>query len=269
MDKKAIKILFNTYWSSTGWKPEKDQVTPPGDLEYARRAGVMFDPIRLSHDDVVRRAIDVRSRIEPRAVAAAFLASLSTRRLDLRSAAGSFSVLRHFPEHEHGNRRSRCPTCGGHDRPDEDVDVNMNVLNFERLKWGGVRHEDPIYATFDLERFPDLDTPPPTDADLAILHDLVRAIGAVPPNTTAPQLQGKLGGILPSNKAELGPISDLAALSIAATAAPSSGSQRGASVRLSLHPCSREDDHCDGSAFVWFSTRRFRPSLSPSLFARR
>ncbi len=200
MDKRAIEILFKTYWSATGWRPEEQQITPPGDLDHAKRVEVMFDPIRLSHGDIVRRAIDVRSRIEPHAVAAAFLASLSTRRLDLRSAAGSFSVLRHFPEHEHRNRRSQCPICGGYNHPDQDED--LNVLNFERLKWGGVRHEDPIYATFDLERFSSLDTPSPTDADVAIFHDLVRGIEAVPPHTTASQLQGKLRGILPSNKAE-------------------------------------------------------------------
>jgi hypothetical protein len=200
MDKRAIDILFKTYWSSTGWKPEKDQITPPGDLDYAKRAGVMFDPIRLSHDDIVRRAIEVCSRIDLQAVAGAFLASLSTRRLDLRSAAGSFSVLRHFPEHEHRNRRSQCPICGGDDSPDDDED--LNALNFERLKWGGVRHEDPIYATFDLEWFVTLDMLPPTDADVAILQDLVRGIEAVPAQTTASQLQGKLGSFLPSNKAE-------------------------------------------------------------------
>jgi hypothetical protein len=200
MDKRAIETLFKTYWSSAGWKPEKDQTTPPRDFDHAKRAGVMFDPIRLSHDDIVRRAIDARSRIEPQAVVAAFLASLSTRRLDLRSAAGSFSVLRHLPEHEHGNRRSRCPVCGTDNCPDEDED--LNVLNFERLKWGGVRHEDPIYAMFDLERFLGLDISPPTDADLAAFHDIVRAIEAVPPTTSASRLQGKLLGILPSNKAE-------------------------------------------------------------------
>src|SRR4028119_1477122 len=60
MDKKALNILFSTYWSSTGWKPERDQVTPAEDLLYAKRAGVMFDPVRLSHEGSVRRATEVR-----------------------------------------------------------------------------------------------------------------------------------------------------------------------------------------------------------------
>ena len=200
MDKKALKILFSTYWSSSGWKADSERLTPPDDLRYAKRAGVMFDPIRLSHGDIVRRAIEARSRIEPHAVAAAFLASLTTRRLELRSALGSYAVLLHFPPHEHHDRRKRCPVCGEYNTPDEDVD--LNVLNFERFKWGGVRHDQPIYATFDLERFASLDPPSPTGADVAIFRRILREIESVPPETTAPQLEKSFVGILPSNKAE-------------------------------------------------------------------
>ena len=31
------------------------------------------------------------------------------------------------------------------------------MLNFERFKWGGVRHSDPLYAALDLERFAEID----------------------------------------------------------------------------------------------------------------
>ena len=65
--KKALKILFTTYWSSKGWKAEKDQVSPRGNLLFDKRAGIMFHPVRLSHEEIVRRAIDVRARVEPEA----------------------------------------------------------------------------------------------------------------------------------------------------------------------------------------------------------
>jgi hypothetical protein len=155
VDKKALKILTSTYWSSARWEPESEHITPPDDLRYAKQAGVMFDPIRLSHLDIVQRAIKIRSKFDPDIIASAFLASLSTRRLELRSALGSYAVLRHFPHHEHHKQRKSCPVCGAYNAPDEDED--LNVLNFERFKWGGVRHEDPLYATFDLELFRILD----------------------------------------------------------------------------------------------------------------
>ncbi|MFO0892983.1 MAG: hypothetical protein U0790_28085 [Isosphaeraceae bacterium] len=173
---------------------------PPEDYYYAKQAGVMFDPIRLSHDDIVRRATEVRTRVDPQVVAQAFLASLTSRRLEVRSALGSYAVLRDLPDHEHHNRRLACPVCGEYDAPQEDED--LNVLNFERFKWGGVRHDQPVYATFDLEWFLDLDPPTPTDADIATFLSVVRAIESVPPDTTAPRLEKALGGLFPSNKAE-------------------------------------------------------------------
>jgi hypothetical protein len=103
--KKALKTLFTTYWSSQGGKPERDQVTAADDFLHAKRAEVMFDPVRLSHEEIVRRAIDVRARVDPESIAAAFLASLSNRRLELRSALGSYAVLRHFPAHDHHDDR--------------------------------------------------------------------------------------------------------------------------------------------------------------------
>ncbi len=53
-------------------------------------------------------------------------------------------------------------------------------------------------------------------------------------------------------------------MTIASTAALSSGSQCGASVRFSLRPCSRDDDRFDGSTFVWFPAQAsVRFSLRP------
>lgn len=86
MDKKALKILFDTYWSSKGWKPESEQVTPDEAFLYAKRAGVMFDPERISHDEIIRRALQVVEKINDRVVADAFLSSLSSRRLELESS---------------------------------------------------------------------------------------------------------------------------------------------------------------------------------------
>jgi hypothetical protein len=199
VDRKALEILHKTFWSSTGWKPDNEQITAPEDLLYAKRAGVMFDPIQLSHDQIVRHAIEVVARVDARTVADAFLASLSTRRLELRSALGSFAVLRHFPEHEFSGDRS-CMICGRDD--DQDQFHDLNVLSFERYKLGGVRHDDRLYAAFDLEQFLRCERPDPVEADIAIFRDMLRTIEAVPDETTAPKLQAKLGKLLPSNKAE-------------------------------------------------------------------
>jgi len=105
VDRCALKILSNTYWSTGGWRTQPE--TPPDDFSHATAAGLMFDPIRVTHDQAVVWALRSRTLVSKEAVVAGFLASLSSRRLDLRSALGSFAVLRHFPLHrwcrtEHG-----------------------------------------------------------------------------------------------------------------------------------------------------------------------
>lgn len=200
MDQKALRILFDTYWCPAGWREDGDIRTAPEDFDYAKRAGLMFDPVRLAHDQVVRWALDVRGRVRADEVADAFLASLTTRRLDLRSALGSYAVLRHFPDHPHKGRSKACKICG--EQRTDEVATNLNALNFERFKWGGVRHDEIAYAAFDLERFVATDRPPSTAEDAAALRALLDAIEAAGPNTTAPQMQGRLGAGFPSNKEE-------------------------------------------------------------------
>ena len=92
-DRRALTVLFDTYWERGRWRDEELRSTPPEDFEYAKRAGMMFAPIQLSHSDIVRRAVAAVRATERRAIADAFVMSLSSRRLELRSALGSYAVL--------------------------------------------------------------------------------------------------------------------------------------------------------------------------------
>ena len=99
LDGRAVQILMDAYWSN-GCR-ENPAVTPE-DLAYARQAGVMFDPIVLRHDEIISRLVLARAAVTKEQVANAFLASLSRRRLDLRSALGYA-----MPARCCGSRRSR------------------------------------------------------------------------------------------------------------------------------------------------------------------
>ena len=135
-DVKALRILIDTYWSPQGWKP--DGTIEASDFAYARQAGYMFDPVTVTHDDIVARLLTIRRRVTLEQVADAFLASLSTRRLELRSALGSFSFGAHFPDHrlvEHARGRMpsgrlQCRLCGryGHSAAEQN---DLNFLSFE------------------------------------------------------------------------------------------------------------------------------------------
>jgi len=201
LDRRALKVLFDTHWTSAGWRDRGSQSTPPGDLEYAKQAGVMFDPIQVvAHDDIVKRAIAAVRGVNRQAVAEAFLVSLSSRRLDLRSALGSFAIFQHFAAHPTPSDDERCPMCGVYGGRTGQED--LNVLNFERFKWGGVRHNQPLYASLDLELFRQLPRVDPSPSDVAVFKGVLKAIEAAPAETSSAALQKHLAKSFKSSKAE-------------------------------------------------------------------
>jgi hypothetical protein len=138
--------------------------------------------------------------VERQAVADAFILSLSSRRLELRSALGSFAVLQHLPRHQAPRQGGTCPVCGVYNRVAEEED--LNVLNFERFKWGGVRHDQPLYASIDLELFRMLPHVSPTPANVAVFTGLLKAIDSVPASTSSVVLQNHLAKVFKSSKTE-------------------------------------------------------------------
>ncbi|QDT14118.1 hypothetical protein CA12_01860 [Alienimonas californiensis] len=121
--------------------------------------------------------------------------------MDLRSVLGSFAAARLTPPHRRSESAPMpCAVCGFGGTGSRPVD--LNVLNFERLKWGGVRHDSPVYAAFDLERFAELPPCGPGPVDRAALRELLDRIAAVPPDVTGATLQKELRGAFPSNKDE-------------------------------------------------------------------
>ena len=199
MDKKAVAILLSTYWSPQGWKRERN--TPAADLEYAKSRGVMFDPLRLNHDQVMEKALLNRDALLASWVADAFVSSLGSRSLACRSALGSFALLQNFPRHRWAGSGRRCGICGGYGQTEAEL-IDLNVRNFERLKWGGVRHLELAYATYDLEWFRSLDRAVPSPGDLALLKDLLHAIEQAPAGTAAAGLEPFLPKAIKSNKSE-------------------------------------------------------------------
>jgi hypothetical protein len=203
MDKRALKILFNTYWSASGWTRGERRLSAE-DFAYAKAQRVMFDPVKPTHDQAIAQLHAALERVSLRQVADGFLSSLSTRRVEWRSALGSYSVARWLPTHAHMPEtfgELRCRICGLYEDPTGE-EQDLNVLNFERLKWGGVRHSDPIYATLDLELFAGAPPPAPSEEDLRIFRDLVECLVSVSPTLTSAQLHKHFPVSLKANKAE-------------------------------------------------------------------
>jgi hypothetical protein len=197
LDKKAQQILFRTYWSSAGWKSKLE--TTSEDFDYALKAGYMFKPVILSHDNIVDWVLSVTKKVDLQQISNAFLSSLSSRRLDWRSALGSYAIARHFPKHQFSGKLT-CNVCGEVSKPKQAED--LSVLNFERLKWGGVRHLSPLYIAFDLEQFSKTDAHQPTPKDFEIFNDIIETAKLLDGNARPRDLEKALSKIVESNTAE-------------------------------------------------------------------
>jgi len=199
VDKRAAQILHDMFWSHKGWRPESERAVSAGDFEYAKARGVMFDPVHMDHAQAISVIRELMERLDRRTVVNAFLSSLSTRRLDWRSVLGSYSVFQHLPAHEPQGATGCCELCGFYlDEKEHD----FNVLNFERTKWGGVRHAQLAYAIMDLSLFLRGPAPTPTNSDINIFQAMIEAIRSAGTDVTAATLHFLLPKSLKSNKAE-------------------------------------------------------------------
>jgi hypothetical protein len=78
----------------------------------------------------------------------------------------------------------------------------LNVLNFERIKWGGVRHGQIIYTLFDLQRLCEEEIPEPAAEDIRIFQDILKIIDESEPNEYPGSLRDRLSVALKSSKNE-------------------------------------------------------------------
>lgn len=76
------------------------------------------------------------------------------------------------------------------------------MFNFERLKWGGVRHDLPAYAGFDLSQLALIDFGEPSGADYTKLRELLYVARSLPPGARLSHLTKAFAGVIPSNEPE-------------------------------------------------------------------
>ena len=223
IDPRAKKILFDTFWTSKGWTDRDARSIPAADRAYAMAHGMMFARRDVGHDALVADLLRARASVSLAAASGHFLASLSTRRLDLRSGLASYVLASAAGPHEYvGNASGTCVTCGARrEHRDEDLDV----LNFERHKWGGVRHGDPLYTLLDLSELARADPASPTDDDRETLEKILEIVASSAPKDTPGKLSKRLADALPSSKPERDVLVEiLAAIGVLAPSDPSRGS---------------------------------------------
>jgi hypothetical protein len=207
-DKQAERILFETFWKR-GWKADASRNLSPDSFAYAKSKGYMFDEVLLSHDHLVGELIQESKRADSSAVTGAFLASLGNRKLALRSALGSYAFAKNFPAHGIANAQvtvvpsgaRRCSVCGSYEFKTPKR-TDLNVLNFERHKWGGVRRDSLEYAWLDLFLFNKEERQTPTEADKKMMKQIIQVSSSLAPNAAVSTLEKALSGVFKSSKNE-------------------------------------------------------------------
>lgn len=220
IDARARQLLFAAHWKN-GWVDGGMACLSAAEFAHGKAHGLMFDPVTLTHDECLAGIQAALAQLTQPLLARAFVSSLGTRRLDWRSAIASWALAQQIPPHpytpvvsgesydENGvvTRTSHtCLVCRdsryGVIGNAHYVDENLNVLNFERLKWGGVRHGELLYTWFDLTQFLQWEVPEPTPADRQHLRDVLHTIATAEAKESPNQLAKRLAGALPSNQNE-------------------------------------------------------------------
>lgn len=183
---RGLEILLNAYWKGGQWASGE---ISKEDFNTAKEERYMFDyPNFMTHNETLDRLNNVLEKISIDEVAKSFLYSLSTRKLEYRSALGSYWYAISVPKHDVMGRIAPicCEYCGWSewDKKPSKYELNrgVNVYNFERYKWGGVRHTYVNYALFDLEQFLKLPKVMPSKNDIEILSNILKCIDIIEPN---------------------------------------------------------------------------------------
>lgn len=217
MDKKAKKILLTTYWKN-GWIDSKERVLSEEDFLYAKSKGLMFDPLTITHDECIDGVIGLVNKLSKEQVVKGFLSSLTSNRLDWRSSLASYAIAKKVFKHtytpeisgtsyvnnqpvSHSYSCAICRDCGlivtaG----DKDENFDLNVLNFERIKWGGVRLGKLLYTYFDLKTFAEATISEPTNDDIKCLKDILSIIASSELDDTPNVLAKRLAPVIKSNQ---------------------------------------------------------------------
>lgn len=202
-DEKAIKMLTKGCWGSSGWKSKLDLTK--SEIEYLRNAGLARDKIEMDHDELVAWGIESCKRVTRERVVHGFVSSLGTRHLEYRSALGSYAHLHLLKQHKLASTRKlppkSCEICGS-GLTTKISERDFIILNFERFKWGGVRHPEVDFAAYDIELFSKLEPVEPTAADWSTLKSILKLIQDPVKGKSVNVLKKEIATLIPGNAVE-------------------------------------------------------------------
>ncbi|MBL7711531.1 MAG: hypothetical protein JNL13_03665 [Chitinophagaceae bacterium] len=201
MDKKAKDILFRTYWTAKGWTDRDTRSTDRVSYEYAKEKGLMFDRLTISKTELVDQLHRLVTEIPRTKITDAFLCSLTNKRLDWRSGLASYvNAQRLLLENDISD------DSFGHGE-----NIDLNVLNFERIKWGGVRHYNGVYNLLDLQILEKEIVTRPTKETIQSFKSILETIENSEIGEPPGKLRDRLKEVVKASKSELSTLMEILA----------------------------------------------------------
>jgi hypothetical protein len=229
MDKRAKNILFKTYWKNGCWIiNDEDRITSKENFEYAKSKGLMFENVTITHDECINEILEIYKKIPIDLVSQAFLSSLSNKRIDWRSSIASYFIAKKIRKHKYlktvsghgydknGNANQTYYSCGicmnlGMSEKEKYINEDLNVMNFERIKWGGIRLGHLLYTLLDLKLIVKEEITRPTYEDIEIFKNILKTVESSQPKDYPSVLRKRLSENIKYTKNEIDVIMEIMA----------------------------------------------------------
>ena len=141
----------------------------------------------MDHDDLIASLVETCENTDRTRVARAFVASLRTKRFDLRSPLGSYAFHFNHPLHQLdgyrpdvGQNYLACRLCpffnnqGSRQIPFDCCD------SIHQGPWLGENYRNPAYALGDLMLFSNMKVPSPDKDDWQVFRELLQQVRELP-----------------------------------------------------------------------------------------
>jgi hypothetical protein len=158
------------------------------------------------HDSLIGATVGLRRSVSREDVVTAFVSSLSTQTLNLRSALGSYAVGRNLDAHPLDKRSGTsgyCAYCGygGHPTLSKVEADYVAAVNTRRYRSGSVCFTAIEDVCIDLQFFLQESKEVATTAAYSILKDLLRRADRMPPQAKLSDLVKAIKDVLPPSNA--------------------------------------------------------------------
>lgn len=195
IDPKALKIL-KAYDLLDPKKTSKE------DFEYAKSAGLMFDPLAITHDQSVEWARHEFTQASKKKVVASFLKGVGSSLPHARAALSAYAVMTNFPGHDFKPTEGfHCAICA---QRKESV-VDLTFIN--KCRWNGALvGREPVTLLVYLRQQNVEEFDSPTESDLKVFCSILDLVSISPPEEAPKTLLKKIKKIpglkLPAEEAK-------------------------------------------------------------------